>query len=322
MEVHDKNITLTVGVYKKSSDITVNMTIAFPGVAECCLKGLMYNCADGGKGAMKGSAEAALAFALFEAVRDKLVSSPLEMTKSRVSNIACHAIGGTISIGWNCQGTGSILRKTCGLAVGCLHPHKLFSKYSENYKFLSGKSGNKDEFAYCVKKMAEGIKNGVQLVAVGKINTDNSKLKDIMGVIAGKLPAAESLGAGTAPSYPEDKSEDDVKKYPVIKCSGVAAAAVAEYVRANSGGMGVEVTNVGVVVYNHSWNSKQKQLAENRRIKDFVEKKYVKVGTEFSNVFAYFILTQRDANANTAAKVIKGKQTPDKLAELIKGALG
>jgi hypothetical protein len=102
----------------------------------------------------------------------------------------------------------------------------------------------------------------------------------------------------------------------------VAAAAVADYVRTNSGGMGVDVTNHGVVVYNHSWKSKQKQLSENRRIKDYVGKKYERLGGDFANVYAYFILTQGYANGDTAAKVIKSKQQAGKLTDLIKGALG
>ncbi len=322
MEVHDKGITLTVGISKKVADIAVSMTFTFPNIAECCLKGLMCNCADGGNGVMNGSAEAALAYALFEAIRDKLISSPLELSKSRVSNISCRTIGGSLVIGWNCQGTGSSLRKTCGLAIGCLYPHKLFSKYSENYKFLSGKGGNKDEFIYCVKKMNEGIKNGVQLTAVGKINTDNNKLKDIMSVISNKLPALENLGSGVQPEYPKEKSENSAENFPFIKCSGITAAAVADYIRTNSGGMGVDVTNNGVVIYNHSWKSKQKQLSENRRIKDYVVKKYERLGDEFANLFAYFILTQGYANGDTAAKVIKGKQHANKLIELIKNALG
>ncbi len=320
MEVHNKGISLVVGVSKRVPDIAVNMTFAFPGIANCCLRGLACNCSNDSRELTNGSAEAALAYALFETVRDKLASSPLEISKSRVSNVSCHAIDGTFSISWNCQGTGSSLRKTCGLAVSCLHPHKLFSKYSENYKFLSGRGGSKDEFAYCVKKMVEGIKAGIQLVAVGKINTDEAKLKDIISVIAGKLPQAENLGAGTAPNYSKDALK--TKEFPSIKCSGVTAAALADYIRTNSGGMGVEVTNSGVVVYNHSWGSKQKQLSETRRIKDYVAKKYERLNEEFSNIFAYFTLTQGYANGNTAAKIIKNKQQASKLVDLIKGAIG
>jgi hypothetical protein len=318
MEVRNKNLSLVVGVSKKVPDIAVNMTFSFPGIAECCLKSLLCNCSEGGKPLMKGSAEAALSYALFETIRDKLVSSPLELSKSKVSNISCRSIGNSLSISWNCQGTGSSLRKTCGLAAGCLHPHKLFSKFSENIKFLSGKGGNKEEFMYCVKKMSENIKKGVQLVAVGKINVDDKKLKDIMGVISNKVPDMENLGSGTAPSF---ASAEESEEYPLIKCSGVAAASVADYIRSNSGGMGVEVVNNGVIVYNMSWESKRKQLADTRRINDYVQKKYEKLGAEFPNLYAYFILTQGYANGDTVAKVIKTKQSASKLSAMIKETL-
>lgn len=321
MEVRNKNLSLVVGVSKRVPDIAVNITFSFPGVAECCLKGLLCNCAEGERELKNGSHNAALAYALFEAIRDKLVSSPLELSKSRVSNISCKTIGNSLSISWNCQGTGSSLRKTCGLAISCLYPHKLFSKYSENIKFLSGKGGNKDEFAYCVKRMAEGIKKGVQLTAVGKINTDDKKLKDILEVIAKKMPSQENIGSGKAPTFEKEKEKEEKEEYPHIKCSGITAAIVADYIRSNSGGMGVEVVNDGVIVYNMSWKSKQKQLSDSRRINDYIQKKYERLGAEFANLYAYFVLTQGYANGDTAAKIIKTKQSPAKLAGLIKDAL-
>lgn len=315
MEVHNKNISLVVGVSKKVPDIAVGMSFSFPNMSEKCLKMLMCNCAKSHE-LVHGSHEAALGYALFETIRDKLVSSPLEVSKSRVSNISCRSINNALSISWNCQATGSSLRKTCALAVSCLHPHKLFSKYTENIKFLSGKGGSKDEFAYCVKKMTEGIKKSIQLVAVGKINTDKSKLGDILDVIVKKVPAMENIGNGSEPviKAPETKEEE----YPIIKVHGIAAACVAEYIRSNSGGMGVDVVNKGVVIYNMSWHTKQKQLSEGRRIDDYVNKKYKKLGDEFSNVFAYFTLTQGYANADSIASILKSHQQPAKLASLIK----
>jgi hypothetical protein len=321
MELKEKNISLVVGITKRVPDLAVSLSFSFPGIAECCFNSLVCNCVKEGE-LMKGAHEAALAYALFEAARDKLVSSPLEVSKSRVSNIACKTIDGEFTISWNCQGTGSSLRKSCGLVVSCLAPHKLFSKYSENIRFLGRKPGNKDDFIFCVKKASEGIKKHIQISAVGKVSTDEKKLKDILGVIVKKLPGSDNLGSGKAPTITPREPNKNEREDPLIKCSGVVAICVADYIRSNSGGMSVDVANHGVTVYNTQWESKKKQLVETRRIKDYVDKKYTRLGAEFSNLLAYFAITQKYANAFTVAKIIKSKQSVDKLASEIKDVLG
>jgi hypothetical protein len=321
MEIKDKGISLVVGVSKRVPDIAISLGFHFSGIASCCLNKLLCNCSEHEE-LMKGSHEAALAYAIFETVRDKLVSSPLEVSKSRVSNVTCKTIENMLTISWNCQGTGSSLRKTSGLVLSCLMPHKLFTKYSENMKFLQGKSGNKEEFIYCAKKAIEGIKKGIQISAVGKINTDEKKLKEILSVIVKKFPEFEKLDDGVMPKIDANKNEEvsDVE-FPLLKCSGLTAIYVADYIRSNSGGMGVDVVNDGVIVYNTSWSSKKKQLVEMRRIKDYVDRKYKKLGSEFSNLFAYFAITQKYANAAVVAKIIKSKIAIDKIPTEIKDAL-
>jgi hypothetical protein len=317
MEVRNKNLSICVGVSKRVPDIAVSITIPASGISDQCLKELICNCA-GDKELREGSEMAALVYAIFEQIRDKLVGSALELSKSRVSNVSCSAIHNNFVIRWNCQGTGSSLRKTCGLAASCMNPAKLFSKYSENIKFLSGKTGSREHFNYCAKKIAESIKKGVTIAAVGKINLDKDKLGEILKVVGSKFPDIEVPKEIETPP----KHEGHVQvHYPLVKASGFAAACVADYIRSNSAGMGVQVVNSGVVVYNQSWETKHKQLREDRRIKDYVLKKYERLGAEFPALFAYFATTQGYADGETVAKIIKSKPKPAELVALIKAAL-
>lgn len=318
MEASAKNLTVVVGTTKRVADIAVSLEIQFPGVSEKCLQALLSNCQCGHE---KGSEEAALAYALFEVIRDKLISSPFEISKTRVSGVKCLAIGQTLTISWNCQGTGSTMRKTCSLAVSCLNPIKLFSKYSENVKFLTNKGGKKEEFNFCVRKMVEGIKKRVLITTVGKINLDASKLKDIVTHISSKIPASETPGANESVAPTTPQKEEKETAFPIVKSAGIGMAAVADYIRTNSGGMGVSVSGHGVVVYNHSWVTKSKQLSDKRRITDFVEKKYSKLGDEFPNLFAYFSIVQNYATAETALKMIKSKTKPNEVLSAINTAL-
>lgn len=323
MHVKSKQVSLTIGQTKKVADIVVSISIPFKGIASCCLKKLKCSCVDVPE-LVKGSHEASIAYALFEAVRDKLSGSGLELFKTKASNVSCASINDNLVITFQTQGTGTALRKCVGLALSVFNPTKLFTKYSENIKFLSGKGGNKQEFNYVAKKLAEGIKKSIQITSVGKININIIKIKTIVDVVTGKLPSIDMPSAKETdvPSYPKSESSD-VKQYPIIKCSGLAAAVVADYVRNNSNGMSVGIVDSGVIVYNHSWESKHKQLKDKKRIEDYIYKKYEKLEDrdELSAIFAYFSLSQGFLDSDIAAKLISTKLKLERLIELLKKSL-
>jgi hypothetical protein len=329
MQVKKGNVTLTVANTKKTSDLIIGVSIAFPGIADCCLKQLNTKQTTAHM-LMNGSEEGAFVYAIFESIRDKLAGSALEIFKTKVSGIKCNSIDGHFTIIWETQGTGTSLRKTVGLALSCLNTIKLFAKYNENIRFLSGKGGNREEFNFLVKKFTEGVKKGVCVTAIGKINTDMSKLKDIVNVLDSKLPKQETAPAGEtkviAKKSMTSKGDKDsglvveIKKFPSIKCSGLSAVIVADYIRNNSGGMSVEVNDDGVTIFNSSWSVKEKQLREVRRIKDYIEKKYSRLedNGELSPLFGYYALSEGFANAVTAERIVVSKLKTEKLIELLK----
>ena len=87
--------------------------------------------------------------------------------------------------------------------------------------------------------------------------------------------------------------------------------------------MSVSIDESGVTIYNHSWESKHKQIKDAKRIKDYVHKKYDKLEDkdELSPIFAYFALSQGLANSVVAAQVISTKLKTDRLIELLKKTL-
>lgn len=322
MKVSQKNITLAVDQTKKVSDIIVSITIAFKGIADCCFKKLKNNCFDS-QGLMKGSEQAATAFALYESIRDKLSGSGLELFKTKASNVNCNIINGHIVITWHTQGTGTALRKSAGLALTCMNPIKLFSKYSENIKFLSGKGGNREEFNYVAKQLAESIKKSIQITCIGKINTDTNKLKDIIEVLANKLPDIEMPGAKEITAPKTAMGMDMNEQYPIVKCSGLSAAITADYIRNSSNGMAVGIDELGVIIYNKSWESKHRQLQDKKRIEDYIDKKYAKIEDkdELSPIFAYFALSEGFCDGNVAASLISTTLKTDKMIEILKKTL-
>lgn len=322
MQVKLKQINLVVGQTRKTVDIAVCISVPFKGVASCCLNRLKSNCGNSDP-LMPGSHESALAYALFETVRDKLAGSPLEILKNRVTNLSCATINGNFVISFHTAGTGSALRKSCGIALSCFNPIKLFAKYSENIKFLSGKGGDRSEFNFVAKKLAEGMKKSIHIAAIGKINIDTDKMKDIIGVLANKLADIEIAPAKDISQPAKTSPEKEENPYPIVKCSGLDAAVVADYIRNNSNGMAVDITDNGVVVYNHSWESKHKQIKNIQRIKDYVNKKYGKLEDrdELAAIFAYFSISEGNIDSDIASKITSSKMKSANFIEILKKVL-
>lgn len=319
MNISNKNIHLTVGITKKVADLAVCMSIALPNISQHGLKILMCNSPDAILSSSLGYEQAALAFSIFESIRDKLSGSPLEIMKSKSSNIKCKALDGNLNIYWNCQATGSSLRKSLGLAVSCLAPIKMYSKWTENIKFLTGKGGSREVFNYVVSKMAAGLKK-VQCVAVGKLNTTKAKLEDIVKVIANKMPKVE---LPSAKEIEAPKKHDCIHKmHPCVKASGIAAVIVADYIRSASNGMNVELHDNIVEIYNDTnWDSKKKQINDSGRIHDFIDRKYMRLEDNLPAILCYFAIVNGYTTTHTASKILHTKFKLADLTSMIKKAL-
>lgn len=313
MDVKHKNLELCVSMCKKVPDIAVIMGIHFK-VHKPCLNKLKCNhsCST----LYTGVESACLGYALYECVRDKMIGSPLELSRSRVSQLNCDAINGKFLLTWNTQGSVSMLRKTIGLALSCMAPHKLYSKYAENCKIMGCKS-DRSVFNTLANGMSNEIKKGVKIAVVGKIKVDNNKLKDILTKAEKKLPSPST----EKKTSPVPKYTDIPCEYPFVKASGVSAVAVADYILSKSGGMSVDVFDDKVVVYNQSWKTKHNALKKADRIEDYVRQKYEKLNEEFHNVFAYLAITRNLADCCTISKILKTKPNPSSMSELLKKSL-
>lgn len=318
MEVKHKNIHLVLDIAKKTPDLAVCLSIPFKA-SPYSLKKLVCNNPSAEPELQPKSEEAALAFAVYECVRDQFIATPLEATKSKVSRMSCKVLNGQLNIYWNTQGTGSALRKTLSLAFKCLNPSKMFAKYSENMKFLGGKA-NREHFNYCVKLMNEGIKKEICIAAVGKINTNEAKLKEIVEAAVVKLPALEMPSAKET-SAPE-KRDCSAKEFPSVKVADAASCiVVADYIRSNSNGMNVESHDGIVEIYNDNWESMHNKIKDANRINNFCKSKYEKLGDAFVQLLAYHSLVNQFADASSVGKLLKSKVKAVDAKALIKKAL-
>jgi hypothetical protein len=315
MHVRKDNISVAVESTKKASDIIVALSIATKDINDCCFYSLKNHCTYDTK-AVSEAYEAAVAYAIFEHIRDKLTGSALELFKTKVSNVNCYITHGAFTVTWNTQGTVTSLRKTTGIALTCLNVYKLFPKYTENIKFLTGKGGDRDDFKYICDKFAREIVKSVKIIAVGKINATKNHLDALIETISGKFPKSDinhSLKLSSSkPSTQKsaDKVADKVEISTTIKCSGLDAGLAADYIRNNISLVSVYVDSEGVTLPIKDI-SKIKKLQDKRRIEDYVAKKYTKLHNvgELPVLLVYFLLSQGFIDANAADSALKSKPT-------------
>lgn len=247
-----------------------------------------------------GAEEAAIAFALYHLMLEKMVRAPLEISKHKISHITCAAHGKYFVISWNTQGTGSALRKTAGTAIKCLKPHSLFQSYSHNIRAIGGKP-DRSVFNFLANKMLESINSGVDLVAIGKINP-KVEVKPILEAIQGKLDPGTKVSDSAAP----EKRPELESNYHKIECeNGVAAILVADYIMAAK--VEVRICDKEITVANPNFATKQKQYKENRRIQDYFNAKYSRLGDAATSILAFYANSSAMGYGDTILKLIKEK---------------
>jgi hypothetical protein len=313
MEAKLKNVEMIVGSSKKLPDIAIIAGIEFK-VNKHCLE--MLQCHENSENLYTGVERACMAYALFELVKEKMVGSPLEISKTRVSTIRSNALNGKFMISWNTQGSFSMLRKTVGVFLSCLAPHKLYSKYAENCK-LMGCKADRSVFNKLANEMSTAINKGIKIAACGKIKITLPKLKDLLSKVVGKCPKQEQVKDVSEPPKHSDFSTDT----PFVKASGIDAIAVADYISAKSGGMAVCVCDNKVYVYNKSWETKRNALKKANRINDYVRQKYTALKDEFPCVFAYMAITRNYTDCCASTKIIKTKPTALSIGALLKKSM-
>lgn len=309
--VVEKNIHLDHISLMKAHNISVSMTIPF----RCSPQGIRLLFAgnpsesDGKKcgDLFEGYEEAAVAFSLFSAIKRSLTGSGVEDARSRVDNISCAAHGDNFVIYWNTQGTGSMLRKTIGVALKYLRPNTLYADYSYLIRMLGGKP-NRDEFNHIAGKMIDGINSKVHFVAIGKIKPDTD-FKTILGVAAGKYEKSAKV-SGKAPEKHPGHADPPAK----LVCDSAASAMIVyEYI--TRAAVPAFISGKVISIYAGNWGSKRESLKKKDRLTTWIASKIDRVdnGPVFS---AYSASSQ--ARSGAGADILSMAKKSDRYAIISK----
>lgn len=234
-----------------------------------------------------GAEEAALGYALAANVRQALCGDPLAVAKSKVGSVECVAHNGMLGINWKVKGTGSAIRKSIGLAIKALEPAKVFPAYSRCVKQLGG-SASKEAFNYVSDIAAKAVKSDLTVGIVGNTKIDKDALAAILEVVSKKHDPSMPKGAKSKPTV---HTPCDHSNFAEVKTNGYASAVVADYMRSKIKGLNPVLCDKYLLLpmKDSQWQTLANKLKKG--VKDFVQAKYSKVGSDLPAVFGYLTMS-------------------------------
>lgn len=302
MEASAGPVKVTILNCKRAPDLAVSICVPFVSCKHC-LTQLMVSTPGQ---SCELSHASALLFAIFSNVRARVMSSPLELSKVKISHMSCSG-GDHFTLEWNTQGSFTSLRKTCTKAIKQMTTSGAYSKYNDAIRILGGKP-DRDEFDALCAAFVGSLKN-VSVVAVGKININEEKTKLIAEAVAKKVP---QLKAGSHKALKGHKPCQ--LEYPALKASNLDALVLADFISSKLKSP-VEVYPGLVYVINKHFESKKASLAAG--IDDYA-KKYEKLEENLKPVLAYIGLSRYILDCEAMRKIIKASVTPKSLETILR----
>jgi len=309
MERKEGGISLTVVASKLSPAAAVTVSFPTPDFNWFVLQKLLSERPCGCATLASGSEYTALVYAMYDDIRDRLLGTPDAQLKSKVSSITCGFHNGEFIISYVCQSSITAIRKSLGILVSRLAPHKQYPRYQKYIKLLGGKP-NRDEFMNCAKRIAS--KRNVSAVVVAKIKTDKEKEDAIVKVVANKLADVSGIDSGVKPaseSLPRTSTE-----FPEIKSPGYERFFVLDYLDSiNVSALGTGNT---IIVFNKKWSGVKKDAIDR-----YVSTRFGKLGEKLLHVVLYSACSRGLLRTHALREIARSKLNPNGIANIIKSAL-
>ena len=254
-----------------------------------------------------------VAYAIFGAVKKKLIGSPLEQMKSKVSNMVCNYQNGEFIMSFSCPNNIPTIKKNLMAAMSKITPHKYYPMYSHNIKILNGKP-LKNEFLYCVNILKN---TNINIFIIGKFNIDTNKFSIMVDNINTKF---SMLSAHAGGEKPRSLSKNmGVTGYPTNIARGYKSVFVRDFIE-NETGFYTVINSGKVIVYNTKWDVYSKKITE-QSMKKYVEHKYTKLKNKFILVILYMVASECILDTVNMIKLYEDDPSPSVVFSYIKDAL-
>lgn len=254
-----------------------------------------------------------IAYSIYESIREKLLGSPLEQLKSKVSAMACNYQNGEFIITFSCSNNLTSVQKNLILSISKITPHKYYRKYSHNIKLLNGKPSKK-EFIYSSNLL---VGKTINVFILGKFNITPDKFSNIIEKTSAKYVDVKSHPGGVSP-HSLNKSQGHTS-YPTNIADGYKAVFVRDFITGETG-FTVVIHSGVVIVYNKEWEGLSKKVTPSA-VDKYVVKKYAKLGAGFIPMVLYMTSLECSLDIDNMIKLYNDNPSPVVVSGYIKKAL-
>jgi hypothetical protein len=309
MGKNSKDIDFTIIVSKLAPAAAVSLSFPAPDLNWYVLQKLLPERPCGCASLAAYSEYTALVYSIYDDVRDKLIGTPDNQMKSKVASITCGYQNGEFIISYVCQGSITAIRKSLGMCISRLAPHKVYPKYTKYIKLLGGKP-HRDEFLNCANRLAHTMK--ASIVVVGKVNTSAEKEDAVVSVISKKMPDLSGIDKGTAPA--SEKETRGTTEYSEIKINDYNIFFVRDYL--DSINMLALQTGNSIIVYDKKWSK-----ANADSIDKYVTTKFSKLGDKLLPVVLYSACSRGLLHGTALKQLNSSKLTSGAISKSLKSIL-
>jgi hypothetical protein len=250
-----------------------------------------------------------VAYSIYEAIREKLMGSPLEQSKSKVSAMSCNYQNGEFIMTFSCPNNLPTVKKNLLIAASKITPHKYYLKYSHNIKLLNGKPA-KTEFLYCADLLNTMMLN---VFIIGKFNIVRDKFVDVVEKMDLKFTKpGTSLKTDRPQSLDKNQGRTD---YPTNVAAGYNAIFVKDFIKSETG-LPVVIHSGEVIVYNKKWNTTALKITDST-VQKYSDQKYAKLKDKFIPMTLYGTATECVLDVANMVKLYNDNPSPSTVATYI-----
>jgi hypothetical protein len=259
------------------------------------------------------SENTAIAYSIYEVIKEKLIGSPLEQSKSNVSSMTCDYQNGEFVMTMSCPNNITTIKKNMLLVASKIAPQKYYTKYSHNIKLLNGKPF-KNEFLYSSDLLKDMKLN---IFIIGKFNITDEKFGDIVNNTNAKFAKIPAQVGGEKPRS-LGKSLG-VTSYPMNTADGYKAVFVRDFIKSETG-LPVVLNSGKVIVYNKKWNVTSNNISESV-VNNHADQKYAKLKDRFIPVTLFMIAMECLLDIASMIKLYKDNPSSSVVAGYIKKSI-
>lgn len=267
----------------------------------------------------KGGEHIALCFSLFEHIKENLAGNPLSLNKFRATEINCELHNGYFNIYFQTSSTINQVLRCLKTIVKSLKPESCFQQYSQNIKNLGGKP-NREEFSTCCNDLNKSLDNGIHIVACGNIKL---KSEDVLSKVIETLVKTKPAHSEQKPVAKLEKVKyafKDSDAFSELAVKNNMGIIVADYIQGNST-YSCSVSGKNIIVWSKLSDAKKTALANEEKIKRWVNSKVLKLNDKIFCVYTMFALMNASIDCKSAISFSNSKMSESEITKTILDSL-